>query len=641
MKILSMDIENFLGIGRASVSLDRGGLTLVEGINNDSTTARSNGAGKSTMFDALYWGLYGLTRHGSKADEVVNRFTTGGCKVAITAEIGGKSCLVARHRKYGKTGDNSLKIEVDGDDITAGITRDSQALLESMLGMNALTFSKAVFFGQGDMKPFAALTDGELKTVFEQALGLTWFSDSRAKVGGTLSALKQQAAQAETNMLLFIGNRNLAMSRVDAMNESIAKDEEAEKTWRQSLEKNQATAMTLEDGLRVEIATLTEERNSLAVASGASGAKLDELNALHAKLSDAIAAENTTLARSDTMVNSLRRRIEELVDRQTALAGMVGATCPTCTQVIEAENIERTKQVLTEDGKKVQEDMGQHKEVFVAAQGKRSKFNTLLNQLADKIRTVEGEANVANTRIAGIGGELLALGGQLTAAANTIEGIKTDIAAGNSKTAQIAASKKTLDMLLSDLDVANDRITQLKEGANDLAIRQEKVQLLSDALGNAGVKSYVFDSITPELNSYSNRYLQILEPDLSVEISTVTKLKTGDYREKFSIDVSNVNGANSLSGSSGGERQKFNLAIALAFNKLMRSMAGSDVPLMVLDEPFEALDSGSSDQVFELLKDLDADNLYLITHNESVRDLIPDRMIVEKTGGVATIRSAD
>lgn len=93
-----------------------------------------------------------------------------------------------------------------------------------------------------------------------------------------------------------------------------------------------------------------------------------------------------------------------------------------------------------------------------------------------------------------------------------------------------------------------------------------------------------------------------------------------------------------MAGSSGGEQQKVNLAVALAFNRLMRSMAGGDVPMLVLDEPIEALDEGSSDQVVELLEDLKTDNLYLITHNKSVRDLMPNRIVVEKRGGIATVR---
>jgi len=82
-----------------------------------------------------------------------------------------------------------------------------------------------------------------------------------------------------------------------------------------------------------------------------------------------------------------------------------------------------------------------------------------------------------------------------------------------------------------------------------------------------------------------------------------------------------------------------NLAIALAFNRVMRSMS-TDVPLLVLDEPFEALDAGSSERVTELLGSLDAENVYLVTHSQEVKDMVSKRLIIEKRGGVAEIKEA-
>ena len=62
---------------------------------------------------------------------------------------------------------------------------------------------------------------------------------------------------------------------------------------------------------------------------------------------------------------------------------------------------------------------------------------------------------------------------------------------------------------------------------------------------------------------------------------------------------------------------------------------------MFLDEPFEALDEGSSEKVIELCEAFaDMENVFLITHNQGVKDLISDRLIVEKKDGKASIREA-
>ncbi len=160
---------------------------------------------------------------------------------------------------------------------------------------------------------------------------------------------------------------------------------------------------------------------------------------------------------------------------------------------------------------------------------------------------------------------------------------------------------------------------------------------MSDLSCATAVKSYIFDQVTPDLNKYTNEYLNIIEPGTSVEISTVSKLKSGELREKFAINVETEKGAASFAGHSGGEQQKVNLAISLAFNRLMREMSSSIPEMLVLDEPFESLDAGSSEQVMELLASLSVNNIFIITHNQAIKDLIPSRIRVTKKEGVATV----
>ncbi|UUZ75419.1 ATP-binding protein [Polaromonas sp. P1(28)-13] len=72
MDILSLDIQNCLTIGSASLELDNRGLLLIQGENRDDTSAKSNGAGKSSIVDALCWCLYGETARGVSGDLIVN-----------------------------------------------------------------------------------------------------------------------------------------------------------------------------------------------------------------------------------------------------------------------------------------------------------------------------------------------------------------------------------------------------------------------------------------------------------------------------------------------------------------------------------------------------------------------------------------
>jgi len=72
MKFSELRIKNFRSIGEATIKLDGQGLTLVEGRNLLKTQAlETNGTGKSSMFSALFYVLYGTLPNGDGADKVI------------------------------------------------------------------------------------------------------------------------------------------------------------------------------------------------------------------------------------------------------------------------------------------------------------------------------------------------------------------------------------------------------------------------------------------------------------------------------------------------------------------------------------------------------------------------------------------
>ena len=67
---------------------------------------------------------------------------------------------------------------------------------------------------------------------------------------------------------------------------------------------------------------------------------------------------------------------------------------------------------------------------------------------------------------------------------------------------------------------------------------------------------------------------------------------------------------------------------------------GGAVNVTFLDEPFESLDEASSEKVVELCnKFADSDNTFLITHNPSVKELIGNRLTIEKKNGQAFLNA--
>jgi len=109
MKFLSAHIENFLTVAAGSVKLADRGLNLIQGVNNDDDSASSNGAGKSSIVDAICWCLYGVTARGVKGDAVVNLKAKKNTAVIVMLENGATTYKVERYRKHA-TGKNSLRL---------------------------------------------------------------------------------------------------------------------------------------------------------------------------------------------------------------------------------------------------------------------------------------------------------------------------------------------------------------------------------------------------------------------------------------------------------------------------------------------------------------------------------------------------
>ena len=114
MKLLfnELHIENFMSIGSADVSLANNGFVAVYGVNNNALDlAESNGSGKSSIWEALFWCLTGSTVRGAK--DIVNHFADDGCFVKLNFTIDNSEYEITRSKDH-STYKTNLKIFVDG-----------------------------------------------------------------------------------------------------------------------------------------------------------------------------------------------------------------------------------------------------------------------------------------------------------------------------------------------------------------------------------------------------------------------------------------------------------------------------------------------------------------------------------------------
>ncbi|AAY53349.1 exonuclease [Listeria phage P100] len=102
-------IKNFLSIKDMELNLDKQGLVLIEGKNKTNEAFKSNGAGKTSMIDAITYAIFGKTVGGLKSDSVVNNKEKKNTAVILDFEVDKNKYRIERYRKDKKEG-NIVKL---------------------------------------------------------------------------------------------------------------------------------------------------------------------------------------------------------------------------------------------------------------------------------------------------------------------------------------------------------------------------------------------------------------------------------------------------------------------------------------------------------------------------------------------------
>lgn len=141
-------IKGFQSIGYCNVDLSNQGIVSIEGINEYDSFTNSNGSGKSSIFEAIYWSLFGKTTKGVL--KPVNRYTSDGCCVSLTFYVDSDMYIVTRAINDKDLG-NSLEVIQNGVNISGRNKTDTDKILQNQIlkEFTSDIFLSIVFLSQG------------------------------------------------------------------------------------------------------------------------------------------------------------------------------------------------------------------------------------------------------------------------------------------------------------------------------------------------------------------------------------------------------------------------------------------------------------------------------------------------------------
>ena len=338
--------KNFLSTGNTftEIQLDRNPSTLIIG---------ENGAGKSTILDALCFGLFGKPFRQISKGQLINTINGNGTIVEIEFETQNKNVKVVRGIKP-----NKFEIWVDGNMINQSANaRDYQKHLEQqILKLNYRSFTQVVILGSSTFIPFMQLKSQARREVVEDILDIKIFSLMNLILKGKVKSLNADISENQY--------------QVDLNKEKV----ELQEKYIEDVERNKDTILsqkaTLRDGNEEEVFTrkaeagrITEENQTLLNAMSGEDAAVEKRD----KLKDIQFTIKDKHNRHEQMISFLEEN----------------DVCPTCEQDIDEAFKSKTIAQRSEQVKELTEGLLQMKIEMDKANGKLKEYKDIAKVIND------------------------------------------------------------------------------------------------------------------------------------------------------------------------------------------------------------------------------------------------------------------
>jgi len=465
--------KNFLSTGNNFTEID---LTT----HQKTLIVGENGAGKSTILDALCFGLFNKPFRKINKPQLVNTINHGDCKVEIEFQIGSINWKVVRGMK--PTIFEIYKNDSILDQTAAAV--DQQKWLEqNVLKLNYKSFTQIVVLGSSTFVPFMQLPAAGRREVIEDILDIRIFSTMNVILKERVKIAKEEVSDLEYAV-------SILREKVDVQRKYIQNLKDQSE---QNKEEKENVISVLEENIRLK----KEQVESYM-------SRMDALNEEVEKYSDI-----------DARVNKLREyditfsgKIKELTKEQKFFTN--NASCPTCNQEISEDlketkitettgKIEKFKQALdklSNDQKEVNKVLSERKEIL-----------DTINEVQSKIRECFKEVEWNEKRVAETLTEIGSINSNDSLIVEETEKIKTLIEQGKSQELQ----------------------------RRQLIKKQTELKMVAEILKDGGVKSSIIKKYLPVMNTLINKYLQELEFYVNFNLDdTFNETIKSRFRDEFS-----------------------------------------------------------------------------------------------------------
>ena len=424
--------------------------------NNTNLIIGSNGAGKSTILDALTFVLFNKPFRKINKPQLVNSVNEKNCLVEIEFSSNNRQYLVRRGIKP-----NVFDIELDGKLLDKrGDDRDNQQLLEeSILKVNYKSFTQIVILGSSTFVPFMQLTAANRREVIEDLLDIRVFSSMNNIVKDRVREIRDELKLLELQKSNLKDKGEMLAKFIEDITK---RGEDNISSKRDEIKKCMFDQQELQESnikLLTEIEELNKEMEGLHDAS----VKLKKLGPLRGKIQQ--------------KMSTVSKNHKFFLDNET---------CPTCTQSIDSDLRDSKTNELSTEIAKLTEGFDALEKTIDAEEKREIAFSDLSKHLLSCNRQVsDNNTNHSNFQ-------------------KTISSLETDIN-------KIRDSIDNQDETKEQLKGTATKLSGVKGKITELNVEMEKHKFVANLLKDGGVKSNIIKKYIPLINKHVNKYLQMME----------------------------------------------------------------------------------------------------------------------------------
>jgi DNA repair exonuclease SbcCD ATPase subunit len=539
--------KNLLSTGNyfTEVKLDNNQNTLIVG---------NNGSGKSTMLDALCFGLFGKAFRNINKPSLLNSINGKDCIIEIEFDTNNKSYKVIRGIKP-----NVFEIYQNGELLNQdAAARDYQEILEkTILKLNYKSFTQIVILGSASFTPFMQLSSSDRRAIIEDLLDIQIFSTMNGILKDKLSNNKDLTSNKKYDIDLSQQKYELQEKYIKELKQN---NDVKVKEYDEEVRSNQSVIQTLHD----ETANLITE-----VATHQTSVE-----------------EKTSVENKLKTITKLESQIESAVSkyRKDISFFQHNDDCPTCRQTIAIGFKETEIANLTTKAAECEHGLSELEKKLLAEQ---NKLNTI-TEVQKKIQALQIKIATNNTSITETNKYIAKLQKQIE---------------------ELKQSKVVSEKEQQELKELKDSLSLLQEELRVLIQEKTYYEVASGLLKDTGIKTKIIKQYLPIINKLVNKYLASLDffVNFNLDESFKETIKSR-HRDEFTYN-------NFSEGEK--QRIDMALMLTWRAVAKLKNSSNTNLLILdeVFDS---SLDTGGTEELMKILHMLDGVNLFVISHKGDI-----------------------